>query len=322
VYGLGANALDLAAAARIFEAKGRPAINPVIVHVADSAAARELAADWSDTAEELARAFWPGPLTLVLPKRQAVPEIVTAGGPTVGIRVPSHPVALALLRAAGVPIAAPSANRSTELSPTTAEHVLRGMEGRIDMVLDGGPTPGGIESTVLSLAGDRPRLLRPGAVTVAEIEAIVGTIDRGFVSASLESAPDLRSGVSAEEPVGPGSAPLASPGMMARHYAPRVPLEVVPNGAHRVTELLAAGHRVGWLALSEAGTEPHASDRLVRVEMPPDPVAYAARLYAALHTLDAQAVTRIVVDAPPRTDDWLAIRDRLRRASTPLDGRP
>src|SRR5437660_12869477 len=154
VYGLGGNALDPAAVARIFAAKGRPATNPVIVHVADAAGVPLVAAAWPDPAARLAARFWPGPLTLVLPRRPEVPDVVTAAGPTVAVRVPAHPVARALLRAAGVPVAAPSANRSSELSPTTAEHVLRGLGGRIDLILDAGPCPGGIESTVLDLTSD------------------------------------------------------------------------------------------------------------------------------------------------------------------------
>src|SRR5262249_34494837 len=151
VYGLGANALNAEAVARIFAAKGRPTANPLIVHVAEPSAARALVAAWPPAAERLAERFWPGPLTLVLPCGPAIPNIVTAGGPTVAVRMPAHPVARALISAAGVPLAAPSANRSTRLSPTRAEHVLRDLDGRIDLVLEGGPTPGGVESTVLDL---------------------------------------------------------------------------------------------------------------------------------------------------------------------------
>src|SRR5579872_2410044 len=176
VYGLGAKALSAEAVARIFAAKGRPAYNPVIVHVSDAGAAQELVADWPDIADRLAAAFWPGPLTLVLPKSLLVPDEVTAGSQTVAVRVPSHAVALALLRAAGAPVAAPSANRSMLLSPTTAEHVLEGLDGRIDAVLDAGPAPGGIESTVIGLADSPPRLLRPGLISPAQIEAVIGRI--------------------------------------------------------------------------------------------------------------------------------------------------
>ncbi len=157
VYGLGALALDAAAVGRIFAAKGRPANNPVIVHIADLKQIEQVAAEWPDAAERLARRFWPGPLTLVVPRNADVPDATTAGGPTVAVRVPAHPVALALLRAVGAPVAAPSANRSAELSPTLAEHVLRGLDGRIDLVLDGGPTAGGIESTVLDMTTSPPR---------------------------------------------------------------------------------------------------------------------------------------------------------------------
>lgn len=305
VYGLGADALSPDAVARIFGAKGRPANNPVIVHVADVGAARALTTDWPDSADRLAAAFWPGPLTLVLPKSELVPEIVTAGGHTVAVRIPAHPVALALLRKAGVPIAAPSANRSMLLSPTTAEHVLASLAGRIDAVLDGGSTPGGIESTVISLAGERPRLLRPGLITPAQIEGIVGPIERG---------PGHPEGTRGRGSGNAGAGALPAPGMLARHYSPRAPLEVSAEGEERVRILLAEGHRVGWLTRA-AGVARR--DRLVPTEMPEDPEGYASQLYAALHALDAAGVTRIVVDALPSTDDWLALSDRLRRASTP-----
>lgn len=199
VYGLGANALDAEAVARIFAAKGRPMTSPLIVHVDSIAMARELVAEWPDTAEQLARRYWPGPLTLVLPKRDVVPDVVTAGLGTVGLRVPAHPLALELIRAAGVPIAAPSANRFTELSPTAAEHVP---EALADYMLDGGPAKVGIESTVLSLVGD-PLLLRPGVISVTEIESIIGPV---------------------RVATGVGEGAHASPGMHERHYRPRTPL--------------------------------------------------------------------------------------------------
>src|SRR5262249_3356268 len=174
--GLGGEGVDGEGGERIFAAKGRPATNPLIVHAADEAAARALAPAWPEAAGRLVQRFWPGPLTLVVAKSDAVPDIVTAGGPTGALRVPAHPVALALLHEVGLPLAAPSANRSTRLSPTRAEHVLGGLEGRIDMLLDAGPTPGGIESTVLDVTTSPPRVLRPGLVTLGEIEAIVGPI--------------------------------------------------------------------------------------------------------------------------------------------------
>ena len=177
VYGLGAHALDVQAVARIYAAKGRPSYNPLIVHVADVEAAKALVTDWPTTAKLLARAFWPGPLTMVLPKRAVVPDAITAGLPAVAIRVPVHPVALALLREAGIPIAAPSANRFTELSPTAAEHVVQSLGDAVDLVLDGGSTTVGIESTVVDLTGPAPRILRPGMISAAQIRAVVGMLD-------------------------------------------------------------------------------------------------------------------------------------------------
>ena len=177
VYGLGAHGLDARAVERIYEAKGRPAYNPVILHVADARAARVLAAHWPEAAERLAERYWPGPLTLVLRRADIVPAIATAGLDAVGIRVPAHPVALALLAAAQIPVAAPSANRSTELSPTSAEHVARALGDRVDVLLDGGETTLGIESTVLDLTGERPVLLRPGLLTREELELVIGPIE-------------------------------------------------------------------------------------------------------------------------------------------------
>ncbi|HBI45510.1 MAG TPA: threonylcarbamoyl-AMP synthase [Planctomycetales bacterium] len=291
VYGLGALALDADAVGRIFAAKGRPANNPVIVHVADIAEAVAIAAEWPDAAERLARRFWPGPLTLIVPRGAAVPDVTTAGGLTVAIRVPAHPVALALLRAVGAPVAAPSANRSSELSPTRADHVLRGLDGRIDLVLDAGPTAGGIESTVFDVTTAPPRLLRPGLIGQAELEAVVGRISRH-----------------AAHTVGDA---LQSPGMLPRHYAPRTPLECSEDGRMRVAELLCMGARIGWLTWNESA----AVAGLVVQRMPADPAGYAAHLYAALHALDDAGVDRIIVDLPPDAEAWLAVRDRLSRAS-------
>jgi len=203
VYGLGANALDPAAIEKIYAAKGRPASSPLIVHVSSIEMARGLVREWPERADKLARIFWPGPLTLVLPKQPHVPDRLTAGLDTVGIRMPAHPMALALIVEAGVPIAAPSANRFTELSPTTAQHVRDGLGDRVAMVLDGGRTSVGIESTVLSLAGPSAILLRPGMVTRQEIEAVIGPVE--LLGAVTEGA-------------------HASPGLHARHYSPKTPL--------------------------------------------------------------------------------------------------
>ncbi len=298
VYGLGANALDAAAVRGIFAAKGRPANNPLIVHVADVEQVCQVAASWPHSAALLSERFWPGPLTLVLPKCDGLPDAVTAGGPTVAVRIPAHPVAQALLRSASLPIAAPSANLSTELSPTRAEHVLRGLDGRIDLLLDGGQTAGGIESTVLDLTAQPPRLLRPGLIGVTALEAIVGPVTR---DCSLTVA-------APNEPQ-----PLRSPGLMPRHYAPHTPLECVEaNGAERVASLLAEGRRVGWVTFADP-LFPSSSLQLRIV--PSDPAGYAACLYAVLHELDVAGLDRIVVTLPPHRDDWLAVRDRLQRAA-------
>jgi L-threonylcarbamoyladenylate synthase len=298
VYGLGANALDASAVAGIFAAKGRPAHNPIIVHVPDAASARSLVTTWPASASVLADRFWPGALTLVLPKRPEVPAIVTAGGPTAALRVPAHPVALGLLQAAALPIAAPSANLSTTLSPTRAEHVLRGLDGRIDLVLDGGPTSGGLESTVLDLTSTPPRLLRPGLVSPAEIEAVIGPIQRPAAMAEI-----------AEEQA------LPSPGMLRRHYAPRAPLECAAgDGRTRVEELSRQGVRVGWVRCGQGGEA--ALPGVLAVALPCEPAAYSAQLYAVLHELDEAGVARIIVALPPMSEEWLAVQDRLRRAAT------
>ncbi len=259
VYGLGANALDAAAVERIFTAKGRPRTSPLIVHVDSIEMARGLASEWPESAEILARRYWPGPLTLVVPKQPRVPGIVTAGLPTVGLRMPDHPLALALISAAGVPIAAPSANRFTELSPTRAVHIA---ESLADFVLDGGPARVGIESTVISVAGP-PALLRPGVIPLPEIEALIGPV-----------RPAAHAGEGAHP----------APGMHPRHYRPATPLYLLPRDAKP-----PAGNGA-WLHL---GGDPlafaaslydrlHELDRQgldwIAVELPPDTPAWAGVL--------------------------------------------
>jgi len=298
VYGLGAHALDPDAVQRIYHAKGRPGYNPLIVHVADAAAARALVADFPAQAERLAEAFWPGPLTLVLPKHDSIPDSVTAGLPTVALRVPAHPVAQALLRAAGIPVAAPSANRSTEVSPTTAQHVVRSLGERVDVIVDGGPCPVGIESTVLSLAGPRPTLLRPGTISVDDLRAVIGDV----ALPSVEPAAD---------------AARPSPGMLDRHYAPRGIVRIVPP-SQRARMLAAAAaevdgrRRIGGLMMM-----PVDDPRIAPVvRMPRHPAEYASRLYAALHELDDAGCDVILIDEPPGASAWAGVRDRLRRAAT------
>jgi len=310
VYGLGANALDARAVRRIFQAKGRPATNPVIVHVCDELAASELVTRWPEAAERLARRFWPGPLTLVLPKHGSIPDVVTAGRGTVALRVPAHRVAAELIGRAGVPVAAPSANRSTMLSPTLAKHVVRGLMGRVEMIIDGGATSGGIESTVVDLSGAVPRVLRPGLVTREAIEGEIGRVEvwAGAADAEVAMAAESGEGMAAESGKG-----MASPGMMSRHYSPRARLEVAAgDGLERVRRYAGEGMRVGWVSFSEA--EVGGAGEVLVVVMPGDARGYAARLYAELHGLDAEGVERIVVDAVPAGGEWDGVRDRLGRA--------
>lgn len=291
VYGLGANALDAAAVARIYEAKGRPSYNPIIVHVASVAAVSEVAREWTGRANALATAFWPGPMTLVLPRQPAVPNIVTAGLDSVAVRVPAHPVARALLDAAQIPIAAPSANRSTELSPTTGRHVEKSLGDAVDLILDAGPTQVGIESTVVDLTSEVPTILRPGTISVPEIERVVGKVATASHVAGEIARP--------------------SPGMMDRHYAPRARLIVA--SADDVESIVErerdAGGRVGALVLSAS-----VGGRSV-VEMPNEPLAYAARLYTTLHSLDDSDCKVVVVEEVPDTPEWRGVRDRIERAS-------
>jgi L-threonylcarbamoyladenylate synthase len=235
--------------------------------------------EWPAAAETLAREFWPGPLTLVLPKRACIPTIVTAGLPTVGVRVPAHPHALALLAEAGVPIAAPSANRFTGLSPTTAEHVRKALGDSVDFILDGGPTQVGIESTVLSLAGGCPLLLRPGMISVEQIETWIGKVE--IAGAPIEGA-------------------HPAPGMHARHYSPRARLVLDLPGNGRGAYL--------WL------TRPAAAAR--SIQMPADPARYAAVLYETLHRLDDEGFDWIAVEPPPVEPAWAGIMDRLKRAAS------
>ncbi len=278
VYGLGANALDADAVAKIFLAKGRPSTNPVIVHIADVDSVGMVTAAWPQVAVKLAEQFWPGPLTLVLPRNPRIPDIVTAGGETVGVRCPDHTIARALIRAAGVPIAAPSANRSMELSPTRAEHVWQALDGRIAAILDGGPCRGGIESTVLDLSEAVPRLLRPGLISLAMLEAVIGEI---------------------RHPVATGG-PSRSPGQMAKHYSPHTPL-VLANGNAEMESIQTE--------LRERGL------RLASLYLRGEPAEYAESLYAILHELDREGYDFLVVEMPPDKPEWAAVRDRLTRAA-------
>ena len=274
VYGLGANACDATAVEKIFIAKGRPASNPLIVHVASEAAARSLARRWPEAAARLAAAHWPGPITLVVEKNDAIAELVCAGGPTVGLRVPAHPVARSLLREAGLPLAAPSANRSEEISPTTAQHVAESLGPFVDdlLILDGGPCLVGIESTVIDVTGDAPVVLRPGMARIST-PAIPATLPPPIADAS--------------------NAPARSPGQAARHYAPRKSLVLIRRG--------------------DPAYERRQKDGLLTLPATPEAAAALLYAELRRLDADA-TIERIVVIDPPEHPAWDAIRDRLRRA--------
>ncbi len=297
VYGLGADARNPQAVGRIFTAKGRPSHNPLIVHVASIPAACELTTAWNDQADMLAQAFWPGPLTLVLPRGAMIPEVVSAGGANVALRCPAHPIALELIERSGCPLAAPSANRSGAISPTTAEHVWLGLAGHIELILDAGPTSGGIESTVLDLTTLPPRLLRPGLIALATLERVIGHIEVGREQGSAK--------------------PLPSPGLLHRHYAPQTPLELLPNPGlanQRLQALQRRGLRVGWLS-REGELDPPPVPPTEVQHLPRDVAGYSRLLYAALHRLDAAGIDVIVAVMPPSLPEWQGVQDRLRRAA-------
>jgi L-threonylcarbamoyladenylate synthase len=293
VYGLGGRALDAGAAARIFAAKGRPETHPLIVHILGADDARALVGEWSARADRFARAFWPGPLTLVVERGERIPAIVGGGGSSIAVRAPASRVARALIARLGEPIAAPSANRYQSISPTLAEHVVKSLGDRVDLVLDGGACDAGIESTVLDVRGERARVLRPGALGVEALRAI---------------APD----VEAAPLVVAGDESRASPGMDARHYAPRARLVLVSGRREAVQAARdeARMRRTGLVARGPA----EARDVDVRV-LPDDPVGYAAALFATLHALDDAGAEVIVVEAVPDAESWWAVADRLRRGA-------
>lgn len=296
VYGLAANALDKKAVSRIFDIKSRPKHNPIIVHVAGIEMARSCVAQWPAVVHQLARAFWPGPLTLVLPRSEAIPEVVTAGGPTVGIRWPSHPFTQAVISACGFPLAAPSANLANRTSPTTAEHVVKQLGKRIPLVVDGGPSHVGIESTVLDLSVDPPRLLRPGMVHKETLAAVIGPISVG-------------SGSKTEV--------LKSPGQLPKHYAPRARLALWSWQNEEALKQQAlksgiAGSKIHVIAHTRIPSDVE----FCRVSViPHDAEAFARAIYAELHACDDAGAELIVVEALPSTDEWRAIADRLNRAA-------
>ncbi len=302
VYGLGANALDPAAVARIFEAKQRPAWDPLIVHISNPALLSLIAQEVPEPARLWAGRFWPGPLTLLLPRTPAIPDAVTAGRPRVGARVPRHPVAQALLRAAGVPVAAPSANLFGHVSPTTAAHVLADLDGRIDAVLDGGPTEHGLESTVVDACEDPCIVYRPGAVTLAQLRAL-------WPRTMLHQV----SGLSGEPTA------LPSPGVGLRHYAPRAALVLFESRDDLVRALVTAESGTGLL-LPSGLLDPATIPEVVQVERwgawgHPDQLAHT--LFASLRSLDAAGVSSILCPLPPPEGLGAALRDRLLKAAKP-----
>ena len=298
VYGLAANALDPQAVRRVFKVKGRPPHNPLIVHVADLEMARRCVAQWPPAAQRLAEAFWPGPLTLVLPRAPEIPDVVTAGGSTVGIRWPNHPLMQAVIRRCGFPLAAPSANLSGRVSPTSAEHVRQDLGGRIPLIVDGGPSPVGIESTVLDLSVQPARILRPGMVHAESLCAVLGE-------------------VAAETGEGRPAAVLKSPGQLTRHYSPRATLRVWSwtDEADLTRQVASAGcdpARTHVIAHTHIPTQGRWREVSV---IPHDPEAFARAFYAELRRCDAKGAQWIIVEAVPQTGPWQGIADRLRRAA-------
>ena len=284
VYGLGADAANEKAMARLYAVKRRPSDHPVIVHFHSPTHAFAWAREVPDAAKELAELYWPGPLTLILKRSARAKDFVTGGQDNVGVRVPSHPVARDLLKEFRGAIAAPSANRFGLVSPTTAAHVREDLGKDVDLVLEGGASEVGIESTILDLSGNTPVLLRPGHISRGELESIIGAIQEASTSSPRH------------------------PGAMERHYAPRTPAQMVP--AHGLDkEISRMKERVAVLAFSRPDER---VDYWLR--MPREPQAYAQRLYAALRELDSAGCERILVEAPPDSPDWSAVRDRLKRA--------
>jgi L-threonylcarbamoyladenylate synthase len=295
VYGLGADAENADAVRAMFAAKGRPADHPVIVHLAEARQIDEFAADAPTAAKKLAAAFWPGPMTLVLRRSGRVSDLVTGGLPTVGLRVPSHPVAQKLLQAFSGPIAAPSANRFGRVSATRAEHVIEELAGRVDLVLDGGPCQVGLESTIIDVSGPSPAILRPGAVTAEQVAAVL----KSDVTSPAANAPRVS-------------------GSLPSHYAPRARVEIVAADQvlQRAEELAAQGEKVAVLS---ANIREAAHANIVALEIPPDPVRFGRALYTLLRQVDERGCTVAVTSLPTEQGLGAAIADRLKRAAGPRE---
>jgi L-threonylcarbamoyladenylate synthase len=299
VYGLAANALEPDSVARIYALKGRPAHNPIIVHVASEEMARRCVRAWPPAAQQLGRAFWPGPLTIVLPRNPSIPDLVTAGGDTVGVRWPSHPFIQAVIRACDFPLAAPSANPSNYVSPTNAAHVAGYFFGKVSLIVDGGQSQVGIESTVVDASTSPVRILRPGMIHAEALRATLREV------AGPRTAPRL------------ADAPLRSPGQLRRHYSPRARL-LVANWrddqhllavAHQACPDLSALHILAHTRIPAAGNYGRVA------VIPHDAEAFARALYAEMHRCDALNAKCIIVEQPPPGPEWTAIADRLQRAS-------
>jgi L-threonylcarbamoyladenylate synthase len=297
VYGLAANAFDEKAVAKIFQIKGRPANNPIIVHVASNEMAKLCAENFPPLAEKLSKSFWPGPLTLVLPRAKKIPDNVTAGGETVGIRWPSHPIIQAVIRECDFPLAAPSANLSSQISPTNAEHVRAQLGGKIPLIVDGGQSQVGIESTVLDLTVSPPQILRPGMIHAESLAAVVGNIQH---PTSNIQHPNLK-----------------SPGLLEKHYSPKAKLLVLnwKDDADLRFQLSTFSRQPSTCFIIAHTQIPSGKNFADVSVMPHDAEAFARALYAELHRCDASGAKTIIVEEPPETPEWSGIVDRLRRAA-------
>lgn len=298
VYGIAANALDPAAVGKIFEAKGRPQDNPLIVHVASLEEIEPLVTDFPAAAKKLAAEFWPGPLTIVLPKSGLVPGEVSAGLPTVAIRMPSHPIARAIIKTCGLPLAAPSANRSGGPSPTTARHCLEDLDGRVDLIVDGGECSVGLESTVITLATSTPRLLRPGAVTIGSLRRVLGAVD-------VDPAIDGQL---------PEDEQPSSPGMKYKHYAPKTELTIVHGALERFIAFVGIRHGDS-AALAFDGEQERLPVPCVCYGAESNASEQARRLFAALRELDALGLGYAFARAPDASGVGMAVYNRLLRAA-------
>jgi L-threonylcarbamoyladenylate synthase len=299
VYGLGADATNPEAVARIFQAKGRPATNPVIVHVAGIEQARRYTTEWSRNAQWLAEIFWPGPLTIVVPRAPAIAPAVSAGLDTVGLRAPRHALTLELLRLFDGAVAAPSANRSNRISPTTAGHVLEELGDRVDLILDGGQCDIGIESTVITLCTPIPTVLRPGDVELDQLRAVLGRVDVHPRSIEQET-------------------PASSPGQHPLHYAPQTPCFRYEGEEYPQVVQYLAEHATSSIVMLALNARMLASPKHRVVGMPNHPPSYARHLYCALREADASGTSAILIEMPPDEPEWFAIRDRLTRATVRL----